>query len=125
MQHSYPAQLITDFFRAKAAAYVSPMGVKAMLDRSAGDIVLVDVRLPGPQLKWRIPGSVQIPAPSMAERFAELPKDSLIVLYCWDTWCSLATTAALVLLEHGYRVQELHGGVAAWQALHLPRQELT
>ena len=59
----------------------------------------------------------------MAERFGELPKDKLIVLYCWDTWCSLATTAAVVLLEQGYRVKELYGGVAAWQTLHLPREE--
>jgi rhodanese-related sulfurtransferase len=125
MQHTYPAQLVTDFFKAKAAAYVSPMGVKEMLDHGAKDIVLVDVRLPGPQLAWRIPGSVSIPATAMSERSSELPKDKLIVLYCWDTWCSLATTAALVLLEQGYQVKELYGGVAAWQTLRLPQYALT
>lgn len=125
MQRPYPAQLVTDFFKAKAAAYVSPMGVKAMLDQGAEDIVLVDVRLPGPQLTWRIPGSVAIPVTTIRDRLSELPKDRMIVLYCWDTWCSLATTAALVLLEQGYRVQELYGGVAAWQALQLPQQPAT
>lgn len=53
-----------------------------------------------------------------------LPKDKLIVLYCWDTWCGLTTSAALVLLEHGYRVKELSGGVAAWQVLHLPQESV-
>jgi rhodanese-related sulfurtransferase len=125
MQQHYPAQLVTDFFKAKAAAYISPMGVNSILNEGGDDIVVVDVRLPGPQLTWRIPGSVAIPATAMAERFADLPKDRLIVLYCWDTWCSLATTAALVLLEHGYRVKELYGGVAAWQALKLPQQAVT
>jgi rhodanese-related sulfurtransferase len=124
MQHDYPAQLVADFFRAKAAAYVTPMGVKALLDRSAQDFVLVDVRPPGPQVTWRIPGSVAIPETAIAARLSELPKDKLIVLYCWDTWCSLATTAALVLLEHGYRVKELYGGVAAWQALRMPEEPL-
>jgi rhodanese-related sulfurtransferase len=58
----------------------------------------------------------------MEQRIAELPKDKLIMLYCWDTWCSLATTSALVLLSHGYRVKELFGGVAAWKKLHLPEE---
>ena len=44
------------------------------------------------------------------------------MLYCWDTWCSLATTSALILLGHGYREKELFGGVAAWKTLHLPEE---
>jgi hypothetical protein len=43
---------------------------------------------------------------------------------CRDTWCSLATAAAIILLEHGYCVKELYGGVAAWQSLHLPEEQL-
>jgi rhodanese-related sulfurtransferase len=124
VQDSYPTQLVTDFFKARAAAYLSPMGVKALLDLGAQDMVLVDVRLPGPQLTWRIPGSISVPANAVADHLQELPDDKLIVLYCWDTWCSLATTAALVLLEQGYRVKELYGGVAAWRALRLPEEQL-
>jgi rhodanese-related sulfurtransferase len=125
MHQSYPVSLVTDFFRAKAAAYLSPMAVKAGLDRGGNDFMLVDVREPGPQLSWRIPGSVAIPASAMADHFTELPRDKLIVLYCWDTWCSLAAASALVLLEHGYRVKELYGGVAAWGTLNLPQQNIT
>ena len=122
--YNYPHQVVLDFFKAKAAAYISPMGVKAMLDRGTRDIVLVDVRHSSPDLTWRIPGSLSIPATIMSERLSDIPKDKLIVLYCWDTWCSLATTAAIILLEHGYRVKELYGGVAAWQSLHLPEEQL-
>jgi rhodanese-related sulfurtransferase len=122
MATPYPTELVTNYFKARAAAYTSPMGLKALLDRQADEIVVIDVRLPGPQIAWRIPGSMVIPAPEMAARVGELPSEKLIVLYCWDTWCSLAATAALPLLERGYRVQEMHGGVAAWQALGLPRQ---
>lgn len=125
MVEAYPTQIITDYFKARAAAYVSPMGVKALMERRAEDFVLVDVRLPGPMVDWRIPGSVVIPAPEMAARFAELPKDKLVLLYCWDSWCSLAAAAALTLLEQGYRVKELHGGVAAWRSLNLPQDHLT
>jgi rhodanese-related sulfurtransferase len=114
--------LVADHFRAKAAAYASPMTVAAWINGGRDDFVLVDVRIPAAELTWRIPGSVVIPTDEMEQRFSELPKDKLIVLYCWDTWCSLATTSALVLLSHGYRVKEMFGGVAAWKTLHLPEQ---
>ena len=114
--------LVASFFRAKAAAYASPMTVKTWLDSGKQDFVLVDVRLPGAVRTWQIPGSLAIPAAQMGERFNELPPDKMIVLYCWDTWCSLATTAAVVLVDQGYRVKELFGGVAAWRTLHLPEE---
>jgi rhodanese-related sulfurtransferase len=116
--------LVAGFFRAKEAAYTSPMTVKAWLDSGDQDFVLVDVRLPGAARTWQIPASLAIPVTQMGERFNELPKDKMIVLYCWDTWCSLATTAAVVLADHGYRVKELFGGVAAWQVLHLPEERI-
>jgi rhodanese-related sulfurtransferase len=75
-----------------------------------------------PTLESRSGAGWHLPATEMAGRCDELPRDKLIVLYCWDTWCSLATTAAVVLADRGYRVKELFGGVAAWDALKLPRE---
>lgn len=124
MPNDYPSHLVAEFFKAKAAAYLSPMALRAILEQQGQGVVLVDVRMPGPQVAWRIPGALAIPAPAIAEHLDRLPKDKLIVLYCWDTWCGLATSAALVLLEHGYRVKELSGGVAAWQVLHLPQESV-
>jgi rhodanese-related sulfurtransferase len=57
-------------------------------------------------------------------RWSIVPKNKLIVLYCWDTWCSLATSAALILIEHGLRVKELYGGIAAWETLRMPEQAM-
>jgi rhodanese-related sulfurtransferase len=114
--------LVASFFRTKAAAYASPTTVKTWQDFGKRDFVLLDVRLPGAARTWQIPGSLAIPATQMRERFNELPSDKTIVLYCWDTWCSLATMAAVVLVDHGYRVKELFGGVAAWRTLHLPEE---
>jgi rhodanese-related sulfurtransferase len=118
MEHSTD-ELVASFFRTKAAAYASPTTVKAWIDSGNQDFVLVDVRLRGAARTWQIPGSLEI-----GERLNELPKDKMIVLYCWDTWCSLATTAAVLLADRGYRVKELFGGVAVWQVLHLPEERI-
>jgi rhodanese-related sulfurtransferase len=111
-------------FSAKAAAYVSPMTIKDWWEEGRTNFVVVDVRKRHPQPAKKIKGALWLPQPEMADRWAELPKDKLIVLYCWDTWCSLATSAALVLLEHGYRVKELYGGIAAWETLRMPEEDL-
>jgi rhodanese-related sulfurtransferase len=114
--------LAASYFKAKAAANVSAMMIQGWICEGRSDFVLVDVRIPTEQLTWRIPGSIAIPANQIAVRIKELPCDSLIVLYCWDTWCGLATSAAVHLVDRGYRVKELFGGVAAWETLALPRE---
>ena len=55
-----------------------------------------------------------------ALQMKNLPKNKLLVLYCWETWCSLATKAAIPLLEKGFKVKELYGGIAAWETMGYP-----
>ena len=107
-----------DYFRAKMEATISPVGVEAMQKQAPDSFIIVDVRI-GP-VPTRIPGAVSIPEPEISARMDKLPKDKLLILYCWETWCSLATKAAIPLLEAGFRVKELFGGIAAWQALGKP-----
>jgi len=106
---------VLDYFKAKQEAYISPMGVKELQKSAPDSFVIVDTRIgPAPT---RIPGTVVIPAPEIDARMGELPRDKLLVLYCWETWCSLATKAAIPLLEAGYRVKEMFGGIAAWEGM--------
>ena len=106
-----------EFFRAKADAYLSPVGLQE-LKGSSTPYFLVDVRLPVHDKPLElIPGAIWIPENEIRNRMSELPKDKLIVLYCWETWCSLATKAAIPLLEEGFRVKELYGGVEAWRTI--------
>lgn len=110
-----------EFFKAKNDAYISPKGLTALQATSPQSVLVVDVRI-GPK-PTRIKGALDIPEPDITQRMATLPKDRLIVLYCWETWCSLAAKAAVPLLEAGFQVKEMFGGIAAWELLGLPTEK--
>lgn len=107
-----------EYFQAKLDATISPRGVTALRDHRPDSFVIVDVRI-GP-VPTVIPRAVRIPEPEISARMSELPKDKLLILYCWETWCSLAAKSAIPFLQAGHSVKELYGGIAAWESLHLP-----
>ena len=55
-----------------------------------------DVRI-GPK-PCKAQGAIEIPQSEVVGRMAELPRDRLLVLYCWETWCSLAVKAAVPII---------------------------
>lgn len=112
--------LVRAHFEAKHRAYASPMSVRKAMARGEDHFILVDVRNPVARIPTSIEGAIWIPEQDMESRMEELPQDKLLILYCWATWCSLATSAAVRLLDHGFRVKELNGGIQAWQTLGLP-----
>ena len=107
-----------EYFKAKLDATISPVGLEAMQREAPTSFLLIDVRI-GP-VPTRIPWALIIPETDIQKRMVDLPKDKLLVLYCWETWCSLATKAAIPLLEAGYQVKELFGGIAAWETMGFP-----
>lgn len=114
-----------EYFKARLEATLSPMDVQKMLAAEPGSICIVDVRNGSPSLlEKKIKGAVEMPQAQIEKRYTELPKDKLIVVYCWDTWCSLAAKAAVFLLEKGFKVKELYGGTMAWNTLKLPLQPM-
>lgn len=110
-----------DYFAAKVEATISPMDFTAVLKSQPNKYVLVDVRNAPPHImKQKISGAKHIPLAQLGERLGELPKDKTIVLYCWETWCNMAAKAALILLDNGYDVLELAGGIDAWNTMGFP-----
>jgi rhodanese-related sulfurtransferase len=110
-----------DYFKAKVEATISPMDFTAAAKAEAEKFLVVDVRNAPPQvLKQKVAGAKNIPLKDLAARLGELPKDKTIVVYCWDTWCTMAAKAAIILLENGYDVLELSGGIAAWNTMNFP-----
>jgi len=50
-------------------------------NHKASDYTLLDVRQPGEHAQARIPGSVLIPVPELANRLDELERDKPLVVY--------------------------------------------
>ena len=83
------------------------------LEMAAAGALLVDVRNP-PELEGGMaPNAVNIPLPELKERFAELPKDKDLLVYCRSGRRSEA--ASNFLVQNGYdRVYNVLGGFLAY-----------
>jgi len=114
-----------NYFQSKVEATLSTMEYLDEKKKSPEDFVLVDVRNAPPHIKKvKIENAVEIPLNDLENRLAELPKDKTIVVYCWDVTSNMAAHAAVILLKNGYKVKELLGGIAAWQSMNFPVEQL-
>ena len=97
---------------------VSPALAAEMLASDRPPLV-VDVRTPPEHAAGSIKGGVALPLNHLVARADELPRDRALLLYCAGGYRSSIATS--LLRQRGFsRVQELAGGVAAWQAAALP-----
>jgi glyoxylase-like metal-dependent hydrolase (beta-lactamase superfamily II)/rhodanese-related sulfurtransferase len=86
---------------------------------SVGGPLVVDVRAPREREQKHIRGSVSIPLNHLADRMQELPPGRPILVYCAGGYRS--SIAASLLQRRGFaHVAEIAGGMAAWEAAHLP-----
>jgi hydroxyacylglutathione hydrolase len=100
---------------------VSP-ALAAELLTSTHPPLAVDVRAPGEREQKHIKGSIGLPLSHLAERLEELPRDRPLLVHCAGGYRS--SIAASVLQSQGFdQVQELAGGIAAWEAAGLPLQK--
>jgi len=84
-----------------------------------GEVVPVDVRTPAEREKKRIGDGVGIPLTRLRDRLNELPQDRPLLVHCAGGYRS--SIAASILERAGFTgTVELAGGVAAWEAAHLP-----
>jgi len=74
--------------------------------------LLLDVREPFEWNQVRIPDALHIPMNDLPKRLAELPKASLIVVFCAHG--SRSYGVAHFLLEQGYSARSLAGGITQW-----------
>ncbi len=98
--------------------HISAKQVKQLL-ASGADVVLLDVRTEmeynGPM--GRIEGSILIPVQELSVRSGELLpyKDKQIIIYCRSG--NRSREAARILMEQGYSVENMLGGMIVWNKL--------
>ncbi len=89
--------------------------VHADLHDGVAGLVVVDSRSSAAWHQGHLPGAVHLPTALIAERApALIPRDSVVVTYCWGPGCNGATRAALAFAQVGYRVKEMIGGYEYW-----------
>ena len=86
---------------------------------ATGEPLVVDVRTPGEREQKFVAGSIGIPLNHLADRAGELPTDRQLIVYCAGGYRS--SIAASLLQQRGFsQVSEIAGGLAGWEAAHLP-----
>ncbi len=86
---------------------------------AAEPMFILDVRNPGEWKAKRLENSVNVPLNRLQERMEEIPRDRRILLHCAGGYRS--SIAASILHQHGVtNLVEMAGGLAAWEAAHLP-----
>lgn len=102
-------------FRSKLAFETDPWDVKTDMERGRADFLVVDTRSREDYEARHIAGAVSLPHRTMnAETTARLPKEKLLITYCWGPGCNSSTKGALRLAALGFRVKELIGGLEYW-----------
>jgi len=103
-------------FLARLAVETDPADLKVDLERGNDRIVVVDARSTDAWERCRIPGSRSLPHRSISPAaVADIPRDKVVVVYCYGPGCNAATKAAEKLAGLGYQVKELMGGIEYWR----------
>ena len=95
----------------KLAYEIDSWDLKVALE--AGEhIIVIDARSPEAFQREHIPGAINIPHRSMTtETTDQLDKTAVVVTYCDGIGCNASTKSALNMLQRGFRVKELIGGL--------------
>ena len=104
-----------DFYRRKLAYEMDSADLYAAVAKGE-PIVVVDGRAAGAYAREHVPGAINLPHREISfESTKSLDKSNLYVCYCDGIGCNASTKTALNLLELGFQVRELIGGLDWWR----------
>ncbi len=121
------SELIKEFYDIENAVYVSPHGLRKMMDKGDTSYVLVDLRSPQEYEKEHIIGAVNVPAyrdpntsayeekDRIIKQFKELPKGKDIIVYCYSMSCMTGRKVGQFLADSGVFVKHLGIGWNEWK----------
>ncbi|MBZ4655120.1 MAG: rhodanese-related sulfurtransferase [Peptococcaceae bacterium] len=100
--HQYFERMPDDSYR------ISPPVLKTLLEGSKDTLYIIDIRDEKDYKVKHIEGAVHIPFKDVGKKLNTLPKDKLIIVYCYTGQNGGQVTALLNLA--GFRVKSLSGG---------------
>lgn len=109
----------TETTASLGATLLAPTEAEARI--ATGDVEVLDVRTPEEYAEGHVEGATLIDfyEPDFADRIAQLDRDQEYVVYCQSGNRSGQATA--MMAEQGFTaVDDVDGGIAAWQAAGLP-----
>ncbi|MDR3307982.1 MAG: rhodanese-like domain-containing protein [Coriobacteriales bacterium] len=110
-----------EYLQAVIDSQVSPMEVFLKQQESPDFYYVIDVRIGPKEFRGeKILGAVEIPLFELGPKLDTVPRDKKIAVATWGSHCTLAKQASLILLDAGFDVTEIGGGVAAWKESQLP-----
>ncbi|HEY4542871.1 MAG TPA: rhodanese-like domain-containing protein [Noviherbaspirillum sp.] len=113
---TYDTNRANQYFRDKLAFTTGVHELEVMLSSPApAPYQVVDVRYPTDFAASHVPKAVNLPRGKW-DNPRGLSKETTLYLYCYNQTCHLAAEAAVALTALGYRVVEVEGGWAAWEA---------
>jgi rhodanese-related sulfurtransferase len=120
-----PAAAATHF-AARLVFETDVSDVHAAIHEGRPGLVVIDSRGSAAWDQGHLPAAIHLPTAEIAIRAEALvPRDALVVTYCWGPGCNGATRAALEFARLGYRVKEMLGGYEYWVREGLPVQTAT
>jgi len=105
-----------NFFLNKLSVETDCSDVYADIKNGVDDFVFLDVRSEEAYEKSHAYKAISMPHASInKETFAQYPKDTIFVVYCWGPGCNGATKAAMKISALGFPVKEMIGGIHYWE----------
>ncbi|WP_310392533.1 rhodanese-like domain-containing protein [Hymenobacter sp.] len=84
--------------------------------QSGAGLIIIDARKPAAHAAEHIPGAISFSHRLMTEESTRaLDKSKLYVTYCDGIGCNASTKGALKLMQLGFQVKELLGGIDWWK----------
>ncbi len=100
-----------------------PADLYADIVAGTPDLVVVDARWPEAYAREHLPTAINLPSRQIDEATtADLDRDALYVVYCWNASCLASTKTANRLESLGFKVKELHGGLETWRKQGYPTE---
>ena len=104
-----------EFYQQKLNYEMDPSDLFEALEKGE-EIVPVDARQAFGYEKEHIPGAINLPHREMtSDTTSHLDKNKTYVCYCDGIGCNASTKGALKMVQLGFKVKELMGGIEWWK----------